>query len=316
MLDVLIGGDKLAGNLIAPTNSPARSYSAFSPARLPTARAAHAGLFDRAASAHSTPAPTGLCSPSRRPPFATSAPESTAAWRPCCLASVRRRVASAHASLPRFRLPSHGLARASPPSRLRQLLLAGCTVGYRACPFAYPSSRSAHLLRLLQPPCAPLLSCPTRISKVSNTRDAPRDEGKREEAQRPRDKTHGDEGEDVHAAGLLITQEPAPARDIAILPSCPSPTVAATTLPGHMTSLRTFVPQGPRCRATRALRRRSEQRSEWWTGTNDSTSSTMDWPASLAFSASDPTILGLSYNFYPIESNPISSKVNGCPYPI
>ena len=38
MLDVLIGGDKLAGNLIAPTNSPARSYSAFSPARLPAAR--------------------------------------------------------------------------------------------------------------------------------------------------------------------------------------------------------------------------------------------------------------------------------------
>ena len=32
MLDVLIGGDKLAGNLIAPTNSPARSYSASSPA--------------------------------------------------------------------------------------------------------------------------------------------------------------------------------------------------------------------------------------------------------------------------------------------
>ena len=138
MLDVLIGSNKLTSNLIAPTNSPARSYLASSPACSLPARAAHAGLFDRAASAHSTPAPTGLCSPSRRPPFAASAPASTAAWRPCCLDSVRRRMASARASLPRLRLPSHGLARASPPSRPRQLLLAGCTVGYRACPFAYP----------------------------------------------------------------------------------------------------------------------------------------------------------------------------------
>ena len=141
MLDVLIGSNKLTSNLIAPTNSPARSYSAFSPARSSPARAAHAGLFNRAASAHSTPAPTGLCSPSRRPPFAASAPASTAAWRPRFLASVRRCTASVRASLPRLRLPSHGLARASPPSRPRQLLLAGCTVGYRACPFAYLSSR-------------------------------------------------------------------------------------------------------------------------------------------------------------------------------
>ena len=122
MLDVLIGGDKLADNLIAPTNSPARSYSASSPARSSPARAAHAGLFDRAASAHSTPAPTGLCSPSRQPPFAASAPASTAAWRPRCLASVRRRTASARASLPRLRLPSHGLAAfSSAPTAARRL---------------------------------------------------------------------------------------------------------------------------------------------------------------------------------------------------
>ena len=306
----------------AATNSPAtssprqtRRHGATQPSRLPAAR--------------QLAQPTPACSTVPPPPTARLPPPVSARRR----AGLRSPPLRPH-QLPlggRATSPLFAVARplpaprclasvchptASPPSRPRQLLLAGCTVGYRACPFAYPSSRSARLLRLLQPPCAPLLSCPARISKVSNTRDAPRDEGKREEAQRPRDKTHGDEGEDVHAAGLLITQEPVPARDIAILPSCPPPTMAATTLPGHMTSLRTFVPQGPRCRATRALRRRSEQRSEWWTGTNDSTSSTMDWPASLAFSASDPTILGLSYNFYPIKSNPISSKVNGCPYPI
>ncbi|PVH64737.1 hypothetical protein PAHAL_2G348100 [Panicum hallii] len=190
----------------AATNSPARKLHRL----LAGSRRPHRLLlFDRAVFTRGSPARTGL--PSRWLPlaglrprlagFVASAPASTAlagrdasplfsvalpppaARRQRCLASVRCRTAYARASA------------ASQPPHPRQLPLAGRAIRYRARalrplqqPRPYASSAcGSHRARCRR-------SCPTRIGEISKTRDAPRDEGRRQEVLWLGKKTRGSRG--------------------------------------------------------------------------------------------------------------------------